>query len=291
MSGVFIARRGPRAVTAVAALAAAWAACLARPAVAQQTTITPAATQPGQGVVVSRSLAQWTSWDVDPARDGFDDVEELRFDLSLAYGLTGDMSLLANILVHRDFDGAGLSGPSDPTGVADPTIEFRHRFVNEPLGPVDTLRVSWFAGAELPVGRSELGSSSLDPYAGLALTYISGRLGLGAGLSYKATTGASDRPLHPGDSTADMVRLTGSAAWRLHPKAWGTELEPAFYLTMELEGVYETSGEWLARLAPGLLLEAPTYALELAVLLPVAEDVTRRPEHDVAVIAGVRLFF
>jgi hypothetical protein len=275
-----------------ASVASALSLAVATPALAQQTTITPAATQPGQGVLVSRSLAQFTTWDVDAARDGLTDADELRFDLSLAYGLAGDWSLLANVpIVHRDLDGPGVVGSSDPTGLGDPTIEIRHRFVNEPLGPVDTLRVSWFAGAEVPVGRSELSSGSLDPYAGLALTYISGRLGLGAGLSYKATTGAADRPLHPGDSTADMVRLTGSAAWRLHPEAWGTDLEPAFYLTMELEGIYETSGEWLARIAPGVLLEAPTYALELAVLLPVAEEARRRPEHGVAVIAGVRLFF
>jgi hypothetical protein len=53
----------------------------------------------------------------------------------------------------------------------------------------------------------------------------------------------------------------------------------------------ETSGEHLVRLAPGLLLEAPTYAIEVAALLPVSEEAERRPEHDVGMIAGVRLFF
>ncbi len=284
-------RRGTAGAAAVAG--ALLGALAAAPAAAQQTTITPAATQPGEGVLISRSLARWVDWDVDPGRDGFEDVSELRFDLSLAYGLSGDTSLLATLpIVHRDVDGLPAGGgSSDPTGIGDPSIEIRHRFVNEPLGPVDTLRVAWFAGAQIPGGRGTFSSDSVDPYAGLALTFITGRLGLGAGLSYTATTGSVDRPLHPGDSTADLVRLTGSAAWRLAPESWGTELEPAWYATLEVEAMLETSGEHLVRLAPGLLLEAPTYAIEVAALLPIAEEAQRRPEHDVGVIAGVRLFF
>lgn len=272
--------------------AAAFVAALAAggTAGAQQTTITPAATQPGEGVVIGRTLAKWTEWDVDPARDGIEGAEEWRFDLSIAYGLSGDWSLLANLpVVHRNLDGA--TGSNDPTGIGDPTIEVRHRFVNEALGPVDTLRVSWFAGAEVPVGRGEFSSDSVDPYAGVAVTYITGRLGLGAGLSYKVTTGASDRPLHPGDSTADLIRLTGSAAWRIAPEQWGEALEPSLYAVLEARADIETSGEHLVQLAPGLLWEAPSYALELAVLLPVAEDARRRPEHDLGIIAGVRFFF
>ena len=57
------------------------------------------------------------------------------------------------------------------------------------------------------------------------------------------------------------------------------------------EIAYETSGERLVQLAPGLLLEAPNYALELVVLLPVDEVARRRPEHEFGIIAGVRLFF
>ncbi len=278
---------------AILTVIVAGAACLiAAPARAQQTTITPAATQPGKGVLVQRTLVQATAWDVASDEFSFSDVSELRTDLSFAYGLAGDWSLLATIpIVHRDFDGpAGLPG-SDPTGVGDPTLEIRHRFVNDPLGPVDTRRIAWFAGVEAPLGRDAFSSNSVDPYVGLALTQITGRLGLGAGLSYKATTGASDRPLHPGDTTADLVRLTGSAAWRLHPKAWGSELAAAYYFTLEAEAIYETSGESMFRLAPGFLIEAPSYAIEVALLLPVAEEADRRPEHDLAVIAGLRVFF
>ena len=262
-------------------------------AAAQQTTITPAATQPGDGIVVHRTVVRAVSWDVDPERDGFTDADEVRADVSFAYGLSGDWSLLATIpVVHRDFDGAALAGrSSDPTGLGDPTVELRHRFVNEPLGPVDTLRVAWFAGVELPLGRSELSSHSFDPYVGIAVTSINDRLGLGAGLSYKATTSATDRPLHPGDTTADLIRLTGSSAWRVHPAQWGTELEAATYVTCELEVMLETSGDAMVRLAPGILLEAPTYALEAVLLIPVAEDATRRPDHELAIAAGFRLFF
>lgn len=268
--------------------------CLAivGPAFAQQTTITPAATQPGQGVLVQRTLAQATWWDVDADDFDFTDVTEFRTDLSFALGISGDWSLLATVpVIHRDFDGpAGLSA-SDPTGVGDPTIEIRHRFVNEPLGPVDTRRIAWLAGLEVPLGRDVFSSDSVDPYVGLAFTQITGRLGLGGALTYKATTGAAERPLHPGDSTADLLRLTGSSAWRLSPREWGSELEAAIYLTLEAEVTYETSGEGMFRLAPGVLVEAPNYALEFAVLLPVAEDVEQRPEHDIAIIAGFRVFF
>lgn len=276
--------------TAVAA-AMLVAAATATPAAAQQTTITPAATQPGSGVLINRSLVRVTDWETDAARDGLSDADETRFDLSLAYGLSGDWSLLANLpVVDRSLDLVG-GGSTDITAIGDPSIEIRHRFINEALGPVDTRRVAWFAGVEVPVGADRLSSDSVDAYIGIALTQIRGRLGLGAGLSYRATSGEVPRPLHPGDSTADLVRATGSAAWRLHPTAWGTELEAAWYATFEAEVLYETSGEHLVRFAPGILLEAPNYAVEIAALLPVSEEARRRPEHGIGVIAGVRLFF
>ena len=281
--------RRPRSQVLAALMLAGFATA---PALAQQTTITPAATQPGKGVVVQRTLAQATWWDADVAETGFADAFELRTDVSFAYGLSGSTSLLATIpVVHRDFDGPGSIDTSDPTGLGDPTIEFRHRFVNDALGPVDTRRIAWFAGVELPLGRDAFSSDSVDPYVGIALTQITGRLGVGAALSWNATTGASSRPLHPGDTTADLLRLTGSLAWRVSPVEWSADLEAAFYVTLESEVTYETNGNAMLRLAPGLLYEAPNLALELAVLVPIAEDTSRDAEHELAVTAGVRVFF
>ena len=44
-------------------------------------------------------------------------------------------------------------------------------------------------------------------------------------------------------------------------------------------------------LSPGLLLEAPNYAIELGLQVPVIEDSQDRPALRLALVVGLRLLF
>ena len=61
--------------------------------------------------------------------------------------------------------------------------------------------------------------------------------------------------------------------------------------TAEINAVWTTGGQYEVLLAPGLLIEAPTYAVELGVQLPVESAGGGRPELRLGLLAGLRLLF
>ena len=149
-----------RSIGGCAALIGALLLLAAAPAsVAQEAINTPAATQPGEGNFVNTYKLRLTHYGGTPAgSDG--SANEVRLEGLLAYGLTGDLSMSIQApLTSRTVSGEPTI--SSETGVGDMTLQFKYRFWQDDFGPVDTVRASVFAGAELPTGNTSLGSDSV----------------------------------------------------------------------------------------------------------------------------------
>ena len=200
--------------------------------------------------------------------------------------------------IQRLAGGAGGAATSPPSsfddhaiGLGDLDLGLKLRVWKADLGPVDTIRLAVLGGVEIPTGTEGFGSSSVDPYLGAALTSIFGRHGFGAAVRWTFTTGSAFDPLFAGDTTADLLRLDASYVFRVSPEEYGELHEAAWYAVAEANSYYETNGDWQVLFSPALLIEAPRWALEAGVQIPVYQDVSGRPELRLGFVLGLRLLF
>ena len=251
---------------------------VATPALAQQATFTPAATQPSAGVLSVRPLL---------AYDAFEGFDDLTATTDLAYGLTPSLAVGAIVPVRYRSD--GTFGPAD-VGVGAKLRVFRNDF-----GPLDTARAAVLAGVSLPVGDDAFSSDSFDPYLGGAFTLVTGRHGLGLAGTWRFNSGGedglgSDRRFGVGPD--DAGEALGNYLFRLSPAEFGQATSGgAWYATIEAAGRYEADGSFEALVGPGLLYEGRDVAFELGVRVPAWSDLDGRAELEVSVVAGVRLLF
>jgi hypothetical protein len=263
-----------------AAIAAAVFVC---PSVAsaQQATFLPSATQPSTGVVSWRQLVEFKAF------DGFDDTSAIT---QLSVGLTSEIALGLNVPVRYRDDNLG-----DVLGLGDPKLSLKTRIYRNDFGPIDTSRVALITGVSLPAGDDEYTSGSFDPTIGLAWTYIEGRNGFGAAGSWRFNFGDDDERRFIrrfGNGPDDAGQFAGNYVFRLTPATFGKgSSDGAWYFTAETGVEYETSGNAMLWLAPGILFEGRDAGFELAAHVPVASDVTNRSEEQWAVVAGFRLLF
>lgn len=256
---------------------------------AQEAINTPAATQPGAGSFVNTYKLRFTSYRNSPG-DGSGSANEVRLEGLLAVGLTGNWSMSIQApLTHRSV--SERSSFDSDTGIGDLTLQFKYRFWQDDFGPVDTIRASVFAGAELPTGNSAFSSESVDPIVGAVITYISGRHGFNQALSWKFNTDGMEEPWRAGDSKDDLLRFDTAYLYRLLPEEYGAEFVASTYAVLELNGFYETNGDTEIFISPGLLYEAPTFALEASVQIPLYQQLDRRAEARYTLVLGVRFLF
>ncbi|MFM2164180.1 MAG: hypothetical protein RL325_617 [Planctomycetota bacterium] len=264
-----------------AAAVAALVACA--PALAQEMAGMPSATAPSPGVVIPR-VQLHGFWFED---DQFLLEESLRVEV----GLARDLSVSAELPLYQGFLNAPR--PEDGEfGFGDMDLLVELRILREDLNAIDTLRASVFAGAELPTGSDAFSQGSVDPCVGAVFSSIQGRHGLDVAGRYTLVTGdGMAHPIFISDTGDDFVNADLGYAYRVHPEAYGEERVAAWYLTVELNSVWTTGGEHEVLLSPGLLIEAPTYAVELGFGVPVSQDAVHAPELDFMLLAGLRLLF
>lgn len=272
----------PLTRAAVAGLAIAAALAGAAPAAAQEATHTPAATSPSVGKWYFRQRAQGFRLDGTGDRDGIT-TDKLVATSNLAYGVTRTLSLSLEVpAVWEEGEGVGLS---------DLTLLAKWRPLQWDLGPVDSVRVAFFGGAELPSGDGDFSSHSVDPLAGAVVTAILGRHGFNQSLAYKLNLGTDPAPTRPGDGEADALRFDTAYLYRLAPAAYSLESTAATYLTLEANGLYETNGDVEVLAGPGLLYEARGWAAEVQVAWPVWQEVRHRDEVGWTITVGIRVLF
>ncbi len=258
---------------------------------AQEAMSTEAATQPSTGAFYIKEQLRFTRSTTDPV--GLDrDINELRAITSIYYGLDTDLAIGAILpLVYRDIDSPQPGVSDNHFGLDDPTLRLKWRFWRHDTGPIDTARLALIADLELPSGDNDLSSRSVDAALTLAYTMIRGRHGLSADLGFKVNTSDDEDGISPGDTSAEALRYDAAYLYRIAPAEYTADTHGAWYIVMEANGLYETSGDNELFLSPGLMYEGRNWALEASVQLPVWQDVEHRPQRDFVVILGLRLFF
>lgn len=256
---------------------------------AQEAIFTPAATQPSAGHIVTKHQFSVYSFDSDPTGQGRHgtDVEVTN---ELLYGVTGDLSLSVSVAAISRYASSDADD-ADEAGFGDASLSLKHRFWQNDFGPVNTARASAFIGAELPTGTDAFSSDSVDPFIGAVFMLISGRHGFNQAVTWKMTTGDQADPTRAGDSLADLIRTDTAYLFRIAPDEYTADYRASLYATLELTGLFETNGDRQLFLAPGILYEATTYALEAGVQIPVDQHLDERPEAKFALTLGIRFLF
>ena len=269
----------PHTLACAALLSASAVAC------AQESTFTPAATQPSVGRFITKHLITFDRYNDDNNAGGTD----LALTTTVSYGITRDLSasLVLPFVVRRP-DAGNDSAIHD---LGDLRLEAKYRFWQHDPGPVDTIRLAARAGVELPTGTDGLSSEGVDPYAGIVFMSILGRHGFNQSLTYTMTTDAGAIRFGPGQSLSDVLAFDSAYLFRIAPGAYDNETAGSLYAMLELNGAYETNGDTEIMLSPGLLWEARNYALEASVRIPIHSDLDHRPEREVGFSVGIRFLF
>ncbi len=273
-----------QSITAVVALT------LAPLAMAQEVIYTPSATSPGKDILMVRHSANFEAYKGTRASGAFE-VDQYTIENAIMYGITSDLTFMFHVPVtYRDFsEPAGVN--SESFGFEDLQAMFKYRFYQDDFGNIDTLRMSVMGGVELPSYDDGFSSDSFDPFVGFALTMIEGRHGVGAHVNYKWNTGKDDYSIDFGDGSADAVRLDGSYLYRIDPVEYTIDSTRSTYLMVELNNRYETNGDYETIFSPGILIEAQNWAAEIAIRLPIAQELDHRAELDWALTVGLRITY
>jgi len=263
-------------------------------AYAQESTSVPSATTPGEGRFYFRQLFTYSKYSDDPSPDDRT-IEKMTARSRLSYGVTGNLALNLEVpIIYASERHAGSHHPNYSTeevGVGDINLDLKFRPFQWDLGPVDTLRLAFITGIQIPTYDKDLSSRGFDPYVGVVFSGVLGRHGINQSLRYKFNTNGLDYPITPGDGTADALFYDTSYLFRLLPAEYAADTQGSLYLTVELNGIYETNGDNEILLGPGILYEAKGFAIEAAAGLPIVRDVDERPRTDLVFTIGFRLLF
>lgn len=261
-------------------------------ALAQEAMYTQAATMPSPGVFVLRPQAHYWRYGAEP--DGSaSQTERLEWTTSLQVGLARDLSFTAEVPVElqkRQIPGAPNVWDR---GVSDIGLALKWRFFKEDTGGVDTLRAALIGGARVASGDDlDFSSQSVNPNIGAVVTLIRGRHGFNQDFIFQLNTGgAGVDNLGGGSGPAEAFRANTSYLYRVFPERYAADTKGAWYLTAEINTLYETNGDWDVRFSPGVMYEGWDFALELMAQVPVVQELDNRAELDFGVGIGLRFTF
>lgn len=269
-------------------------ASAAAPCLAQESTNVPVATQPSVGRFYLREKLQYISFCDDPSPTDRD-IDRFVLTSSLSYGISRTISATLDVPLVLSSTSSQLEDDRDEFfGVYDLSLSLKWRFWQEDFGPVDSIRLAAVGGIEIPTYDKDHSSESWDPYAGLIFTAILGRHGVNQSLRYKFNSGDNDFTeftTRGGDGENDAFFYDTSYLFRLAPSEYSADTKGALYLTLELNGLYETNDDNEIILGPGILYEARRFAIEATVGFPIVGDVDERPEMNFVASIGFRFLF
>lgn len=273
------------------AVAAAIAASLSPAASAQEAINTIAPTQPAVAGVITKTQLRFTKFGSDPT--GLDrSGSEMRIENDLIVGVTPKLSLSFSVpLVHRSMSLRNSDDNLNATGFGDLALTFKYRIWQQDPGPVDTRRLALYAGTIAPTGDSDLSPQAWNPYIGAVFMAITGRHGFNQSASWTFTTGSMDDPVSVGQSLADVLSLDSAYLYRIEPVAYSSDFVASLYGVLELNTTWETNGDLEILFSPGLLYEAPSFAIEAGIQVPLVSEIDHRMKTDISIVVGLRILF
>jgi len=260
-------------------------------ALAQEAMYTAAATMPAPGLYVLRQQGHLFSYGTRPGTN-VKRTDVFESMTTLAVGLARDFSLNLDIPAAIKVEHRAGNDSDHDQGIEDLDLMLKWRFFKNDTGGVDTVRAALLAGAKVASGDdSDFSSQSVSPMLGGVITVVRGRHGFNQDLMFVLTTGGDERDNLGGEGPADALRHNTAYLYRIDPAAYTSESVGAWYATIELNGLYETNGDYELRWSPGFMYEGRRWGAEIMAQLPLMHSLDHRPELDFAVGIGVRLLF
>jgi hypothetical protein len=259
---------------------------------AQEAMFTEAATMPSKGVSTLRPgfhVSQFGTNPLNPTEEKSTDFEAMT---SLQYGIARAWSVTVGVpavLEHTQ----NADGSSDwDKGISDLHAMFKYRVYMDNPGGVDTTRIALLGGATFASGDdSDFSSGSINPMLGAVITIVRGRHGFNQDIKYTLTTGGDKLTNSGGEGPADALELGSAYVYRILPAAFTSETEGAWYTTLEVNTMVETSGDLDIRWSPGLMYEGRLWAFETMLQFPLYHELDERAELDWSVGVGFRFTF
>jgi Putative MetA-pathway of phenol degradation len=244
-----------------------------------------------------------------------DDVGGLGRDLTVvtansvvAYGVTPDLALFGILPVSfKQLDTP--AGQRETTGVGDARLIARYTiFKKNAVGK--TTRLAPFVGIKAPTGANETsdelgllppgvqtGTGSWDVLGGVIATFASLAWNVDFQASYQANSTSN------GIKRGNLARADASFQYRLLPRVLSRDDKGFLYGVLEANLVHSqrlqvngaddpNSGGTTLNLVPGMQYATRRWIAELAVQLPVMQDLNGSAlEKDYTIMAGIRVNF
>lgn len=282
-----------RTIASIAASIAAACVGASPPGVlAQEAMYTAAATMPSPHTLILRQQFHYFRYGEHPIA-GTSRTEKYESMTTVAYGLDRGLALSFDVpaVVKREKDAA--TGESDwDRGVEDLQLTLKWRFYQSDTGGINTVRAALLVGAGFASGDDrDFSSQSVNPRIGGVVTVVRGRHGFNQDLIYRFNTGGDPESNDGGDGPDDALSFNTAYLYRVFPARYTPESTGAWYITAEVNGLYETNGDVELRWAPGLMFEGRRLGLEVMAQFPLYHDLDERGELDLALGVGLRLLF
>ncbi len=255
---------------------------------AQEAMYTAAATMPSPGVFMFRQQLHYWSYGADPV-SGARGLQEVELLNTVQYGIVRDLSITVDVpLEVKLWERARDGGTTTQTGVEEVDLTLKWRVYQSDPSGVDTMRLALLGGTRVRMDEK----AGVDPHLGAVWTQVIGRHGLNFEAHYTFNTLESARDFNlGGDGADDALALNAAHVWRLYPEAYTAESQAAWYITNEINTLYETGGDWEIRYSPGLMWEGRRWGFEIMAQIPLYQRVRDRPELDFGVGVGFRVLF
>lgn len=262
-------------------------------AAAQEAMYTEAATMPSPGVFVLRPQLNFWRFGYNPG-DNTERTDRLEVLTSLQIGIARGLSFTveAPVEFEETIDAADGSEDHDQ-GVEDIGLTFKYRFFKDDTGGVDTVRAALLLGAHVASGDDhDFSSQSVNPHVGAVATVVCGRHGFNQDVDFRINTGGDDDDnAGGGRGLSDAFSHNTAYLFRISPEQYTPETFGSLYVTVELNGIWETNGDYELKWSPGIMFEAASFAVEIMAQLPLYHDLEHRAELDFSVGVGVRVTF
>lgn len=264
---------------------------MAAPALAQEAMYTEAATMPSPGTFVLRQQYHYAEYGRNSMTQS-DSTVQHEWTSSLQIGLVRGLSLQIDVPVVFRIEERRWDDDHDE-GVSDLDLMLKWRFLQKDTGGVDTMRAALLAGTTVPSGDDHDFSSPgvMSPMIGGVFTLVRGRHGFNQDLKFRWNLNGMDHYNFGGDGPSEAITHGSAYLFRIFPDRYTSTTTGAWYTTIEVNGLYETNGDYELLWAPGLMYEGQLFAFELMAQFPLYEAVSSRPELDFRVGVGLRFAF
>lgn len=269
---------------AVTCAAAMIAACTGA-AQGQEAMYTASATMPSPGTFWLRSQPHYFRYGSSPV-SGSDRTDRYELMNTVAYGLDRGVALYVDVPYEHTSERDGATRDRDG-GVDALDAMVKWRVYRNDSGGVNTLRAVLMGGLMTEFADQ----AHVDPMVGAAITRVFGRHGFNQDLFYRLTTGGTEANNLGGEGPADAVLFNSAYVFRLAPAQYTSESVGAWYVTAEVNSMYETNGDTELRWSPGLMYEGRKIGLEIMAQFPLWNDVEHRAELDFGLGFGFRVVF